>query len=232
MYPEYLFIIYTLIIVLLIFIYSKNDKKDIKFTVKAYILIIYTILMAFILNLLSTSSFGGARTHLPIGMVIGIAFIYLYAEGNVFEKNNLINTIIKGIMIVYIFIIICNYENLILLQKKLNNLENLEMKQIVEYIGEYEEKNDKNITKIYKVLYKNESYKQFYKELPQIPFLSSVIRSSEFADKVLNVYLNRNLESKLFGEDSTKVKEYINIDKNEKGYECIDNTLYISVYAY
>ena len=52
------------------------------------------------------------------------------------------------------------------------------------------------------------------------------------ADKALNVYLNRNLESKLLLENSEKVKEYVNIDKNERGYECINDTLYISVYAY
>lgn len=231
-YPKYLFVINIIVLSVLVLIYSIINKTHISFIIKAYILIIASISIAFILNILSTSSFNGARTHLPIGMAIGLVLIYLYIESDVFEKKNFINNLIKLFIIIYIGSIIYNYDKLMILQKKNNNLENIEMQQISEYIKDYEEKNNININKIVKVLFLKQYNKQFYEELPKNPFLSCVVRSSEFADKALNVYLNRNLESKLLLENSEKVKEYVNIDKNERGYECINDTLYISVYAY
>ncbi len=69
-------------------------------------------------------------------------------------------------------------------------------------------------------------------DYPKIHSLGSVVRSSEFSDRAINLYLDNKLQSKLITEKSKEAEEYLQLKNNEKGYVCIGDKFYISVYSY
>lgn len=232
MFPKGLFLVYLIFIIVVGIIYAIKYKKEDAFLYKLFIIALISILSSFVLNIISTSSFYGGRTRLSIGATIGILLVFLYIEGNVFDKKNFFSIILSVILISYTVVTIYNYEYLMISQKKLNILENKEMIDIADYIEKYEKDNNIKVNNITKVLFLNQQSKQYYKELPQTPFTSSIIRSSEFADRAIKYYIKENMESTMINSNSIKVHEYVTLKDNDKGYKCIGNTLYLSVYSY
>ena len=231
LFPKNLFLIFYFTMLLVTTIYVIRNKKPDSFIYKLLCIAIVSILTSFVLNIISSSSFYGGRTRLSIGATIGIIFIFLYVETDIYREKG-INIIISILLCAYSIINIYNYGSLIIQHKEVNILEEQEMIEIENYISEYEKAHNIDVEKIVKVLIFKQQYKQYYEGTKQNSFTASALRSSEFADKVLNVHSKRAYESELIYHYSEEAKEYLEIENNDKGYECIGDSLYISVYAY
>lgn len=233
MIPNNYFIYAIITLMIFITVCAIIYKKQNSFIYSAYILLAFSIISAFILNVISTSSFYGARTHISLGMTIGVIFIYIYVESDILTNKNVINIFSVALLVAYVSFTIYNYERLMILEKKLNILEANEIQQIEEYIKKHEKDSEIKITKIIKVLYPGQREKQYYKELPATPFTEPITRSAEFIDRTLKLYLNRpEMESFLVTSNSVSANEYTDMKENIKGYECIKDKFYISVYSY
>lgn len=232
MFPKNWFLIYIGLIIIISIVYAIKYNKERSFIYKLLLIIIVSILSSFLLNIISTSSFNSGRTKLSIGITIGIALAFLFVDGDVFKKQNIFSILFVAVLFSYIVTTIYNYEYLMKSQKDLNVLEKQEIMEICDYIKKYEESNNIKINNITKVLFKNQHSKQYYKQIPITPFTTSVVRTYEFADRVIRYYLKENVEQKDVDKDSKEVQQYINLKDNYKGYECIGDTLYLSTYAY
>ncbi len=171
LFPESLFIYFIFAITIIIVVYAIVTKKEDTFIYKYFLVLIISIISSFVLNIISSSSFMGGRTRLSIGATLGIIFLFLYIESDIFTGSwKLIKYIVISFVGVYILVNIINYENLMIAQKKMNLLEQHEMQDIKETIYKYECENKIEIKEIVKVLYLNQQEKQYYNGLPKNPF--------------------------------------------------------------
>lgn len=232
LFPPNLLILYLVILTLIILIYAIINKKDENnILVKYWVIVIITIAGSCVTYLLTLTSFYTGRLRNALGALIGIIFIFLYVETNCFEKKSKLS-IITFITLASFFIInIINYESIMIQHKEVNKLEKIESEQIEQYMEEYENDTGNKVTKIAKVVIHNNLEKSFLPNAKnKTSFTHNSIRTSWAADGTINFYTNRNLETVTITKE--EMQYYINNQDTEKGYKCIGDTLYVSVYMY
>lgn len=231
LFPPYLLIITTLVIVILVGLRTK-DKKDNKRLFIILMLILLSIAFAFILSVISLTAFNSARIRFSIGAMIGIIYIYLITKCDLLETKNIISKILISIFIVYGIINSFNYIYLINLNIQVNTLDKKIGEEIAKYIEEYEIENNQHINKICPVLVKGQIYKAYYDEMNcnYVSVGTSAIRTQWSCVGAVNWYANLDLKQTEMTENELK-KYKDNVDA-EKGYLCINDTLYVSYYQY
>lgn len=125
------------------------------------------------------------------------------------------------ILLSYFIINILNYENIMFQHKNVNNIEKEEVKQIEEYIEEYEKETGIQIKKIIKV----PSRKRYKSKENDI--IKNALKTNWAVDGVINFYTNRKLEN--VNITKQKMQDYKEKQEIKSYYQIIGDILYIEV---
>lgn len=224
LFPKNMLIMFTIALIFVIIIYVYNDKAKNEIIYKALAIIFMLIASGCIVYVLTLSSFYTGRLRNSIGSLIGVLFIFLYVETNIFEKKEKLSVLTYLILIFYTIINIFNYESIMLKHKEVNNLEKFQVKEIEQYIDEYEKNTGIQVTKIIKV-----PQRTVYEE-NENDIIRNALKTNWASDGVINFYMKRNLETVELTKEQA-IYYYENFDK-EKEYQCIGDILYINVYVF
>lgn len=213
-----------------------NKKYKEHIVIKYFSIALITILGSCVTYILTLTSFYTGRLRNALGAVVGILFLFIFSETDLFEKINKNNKkFILGmstitILISYMVIIVINSESIMLQHKRVNKLEKIEVNKIEQYIEEYENNTGIKVTKIAKIVDTGNLDKSYFEGTKnKTSFTHNAIRTSWAADGVINFYTNRDLETVKI---DAKSKENYLRNKDNNDYMCIDDILYITVYMY
>lgn len=224
LFPKNMLIIFIILLTFVIITYTYKNREKNNIIYKYLAIIFMLIASGCIVYVLTLSSFYTGRLRNSIGALIGVLFIFLYVETNIFEKKEKLNIVTYLLLITFTIINIFNYENIMLQHKKVNNLEKVQVKEIEEYINEYEENTGIQVTKITKIPQKTRYEKN------ENDITRNALRTNWAADGVINFYIKRDLETVNLTKEQA-IYYFENYD-SEREYQCIDDTLYINVYVF
>lgn len=228
LFPRNLFVIYLVIIIYIETIYVlifDRKSKDKLLLILFYIM--FTIVVSFIINLTSLTSFYTGRIRFPLGSLIGCVFIYLFVL-NLFKTKS-IKYIMLFILLSYFIINSINYYNIISDSKKTNFYEKNEVKQINNYIIRCEKLNNiriKKISYIYvpdKIEY-NDLCGHDINNKNGLTIIS--LKLGWGATGTINFYSDRKLK-----DQGTVIISKKFLKKNEK-YKCVGDTLYLRIFDF
>ena len=232
LFPKNAFIIFLDILTIIVIIYQIKTLKEKNNLIYKYItIIVITIAGSCVTYLLSSTSFFTGRLRNALGALIGIIFIFLYTETNLFEKKGKLSIVTYITLIAFFIINTINYESIILQHKEVNKLEKEEIEQVEQYIEKYEEENAIKVTKIVKVpIYNNKDKTYFTSTKNKTSFTHNALKTSWAADGVVNFYTKRNLET-IKPTDKEKYL-YVQNQNSELEYQCIEDILFIKIYCF
>ncbi len=213
-----------------------NKKYKEHIVIKYFSIALITILGSCVTYILTLTSFYTGRLRNGLGAVVGILFLFIFSETDVFEninKNNkkfILGMLTITTLISYMIIVVINSESIMLQHKRVNKLEKIEVNKIEQYIEEYENITGIKVTKIAKIVDTGNLDKSYFEGTKnKTSFTHNAIRTSWAADGVINFYTNRDLETVKI---DAKAKENYLKNKDNNDYMCIDDILYITVYMY
>ena len=232
LFPKNMLFLYLTILTVIIIIYQIQNLKKEDITIYKYILInIITILSSSITYILTLTSFYTGRLRNSLGALIGIIFIFLYAETDILNKKNKLCIATYITLITFTVINIINYESIMLQHKTVNKLEKEEVGKIEQYIEQYENNTGIKVTQIAKVpIYKQKDKGYFPNTKNKTSFTHNALKTSWASDGVINFYTKRNLKTIELTKEQI-IYNYENFDKNNE-YQCVGDTLYIHVYIF
>lgn len=230
LFPRYLFLIFVFFIVLLISIYVVKTKENYSTFLKVIFTVIFCIISSSLTYILTLTCFNAGRLRFAIGAMLGIIFIIIYIETNMFYANKVLKNIMIGIIILYTIMDIYSYLNLIYLHKRVNEFEKCETEKIGEYINDYEYKTNIEVKKVKKINASFKWKKGYYPPGKIISVITSIgIRGNNESEGVINFYTKRNLEKCNTTQQDT-IKYWESAPNN--GYKCIGDTLYVEIYNF
>lgn len=224
--------ILTVIVILYVMI-NKKYKEHI--VIKYFSIALITILGSCVTYILTLTSFYTGRLRNALGAVVGILFLFIFSETDIFEqiekknKNKILEIMIIITLLSYTIIMVLNSESIMLQHKRVNQLEKIEVNKIEQYIEEYENDTGIKVTKIAKIVEEEKLDKAYFENTKnKTSFTHNAIRTSWAADGVINFYTKRNLQT----IDKISKQKHLEIKDTELGYLCIDDTLYVMTYMY
>lgn len=226
LFPKNGFILFLVLLMAIIAVYDIINKKHILY--KCITIAVVAIAASNITYLLTLTSFDAGRLRNALGILIGVIFILIYVETNIFEKKGKLNIIALTTLLVFMIISVSNYENIMLQHKQVNKLEQQEIEKVGQYINEYEKSTGVQVTKITKILiYGNKEY--FPNTKNETSLTRNALRAYWSADGVVNFYTGKNLKTVII---TAEEKDFYIQNRNEEiGYKCIGDTLYVEVYV-
>ena len=231
LFPKDALLLFLSVLTIIVGIYQlKNmEKKNIFYKYMAILII--TIGSSCVIYIMTLTSFYTGRLRNSLGALVGILFLFIYSETDLFEKYNFLNFMTYCTFIIFVVLNIINNESLMLQHKVVNKLEMEEIKELDDYISKYEEENNIKVKKIVRIPVFNEKEKGFCPGVKnKTSFTHNALKTSWASDGIINFYTNRNMETiKITDEEIEKYKE---ISDGQEEYECIDDILYVKVYAY
>ncbi len=242
LFPKNLYIAFIAIVILLIFIKvimqrnkkndSENYKRNLMVLFEQFVIIILSIAFAFIPSVINLTGFWSARMRFSIGATIGILFIHLIVKTDILKRKEILDKLLIIIFIIYGIINSINYVYLIKLNKQQNKLDEQYTYIIDNYISDYEKENKIKVTNISIVVITGSVDKAYYEEMncTGVGTAVNAIRTEWASQGIINYYTNRNLKEKEVTYQ--EINEYIKRVDQDKGYLCINDTLYISIYMY
>lgn len=232
LFPKNALLLFLSILTLIIIIYQINTLKQNNNILYKYIaILIITIAGSCTTYLLTLTSFYTGRLRNALGALVGIIFIFLYAETTVFEKKGKLNLLTVITLISFVIINIINCQSIMLQHKEVNRLEKLEVEEIEEYINQYEKSTGNKVTKIAKIPVFNNMDKTYFPNTKnKTSFTHNAVRTSWAADGVINFYTNRNLENVTITLEEKEF--YMKNKETEREYKCIEDTLYVNIYMF
>ena len=227
LFPKYLLYTFVALLTILAFIYDikTNFKKSL--TLKTFAIILVCYICTFLLAINTLTSFYAGRLRFCLGTLIGLILIMWVKENN---QNNLFAKIIIAIAIIYGAINIINCIYITGLHKQVNAAEKSEIQTLNNYISKYEKETNIKVTKIVLIMEIGQTDKTYIDptKVKAVPTYNA-LRCSWAADGVINFYTNRKLEK--IPLTFTLLNKY-NEQKNDKGYEIINDTLVVEYYMY
>ena len=224
-----LYIFLSILTVIAIIYLSKNISKTNNIIYKYILIIFVAIASSFVIHLTTLASFYTGRLKNPLGALVGIIFILFYVETDLFENKNKLSKVTIITLLAYTIINIFNYENIMLQHKETNRLEKQEMQKMKEYIEQYEEETGIKVTKIVKIpIYKNSDKGYFANIKNKSIFTHNSIRVYWAAEGIVNLYTKRDLKSVNITKE--QYDYYTDNQNDQRGYECIDDILYLNTY--
>lgn len=233
LYFKGLFLIFIQVIFLILMIYAYIHKES-QILPKILFILFLVLIATYAMCIISIGSYDTGRIHVIVGATIGILFMIIYTETNMFENNKLINIL----LIIYLLTYIINTLYITHLHKRVNENEKETAKQIQSYIERYELKNNTKVTRIlgFKVNIKDLG---FYSDINNKSVLTyNAIQCSWSYVGAINFYTNRNLikrEKITIDEYNNYLSKYLEMNKEKDAsegtaYVCIGDTLYLNVY--
>ena len=212
-----------------------NKKYKEHIVIKYFSIALITILGSCVTYILTLTSFYTGRLRNALGAVVGILFLFIFSETDIFEqienknKNKILEIMIIITLLSYTIIMVLNSESIMLQHKRVNQLEKIEVNKIEQYIEEYENDTGIKVTKIAKIVEEEKLDKAYFENTKnKTSFTHNAIRTSWAADGVINFYTKRNLQT----VDKITKQKYLKVKDTELGYLCIDDTLYVMAYMY
>lgn len=232
LYPRYLFLTLIFLIFILFMYYVMKNKQNNSIIIRFISIIFVSILSSCIIFIMAMTSYYTGRLRFSIGATIGLIFMFIYIETDIFDEDRVVKYSMIAILIFYLISNIAMYLNLMIQHKIVNKLEKEEVQNIENYIENYEDETGNTITKILKVPVVGRMEDAYYHCIPnKSTFTYTAVRSELAADGVINFYTKRNLETLKI--KFSEIKELLEKNKeNEEGYKCIGDTLYINVYIF
>lgn len=230
LFPKNLLFIFLTIVTLIVIMYQSKNINKTDNTIYKYLSILgITILSAFVIHLSTLTSIDTGRLKNSLGALVGIIFIFLYVETNLLENKGKLSKLTILTLLTFAIINMFNYENIILQHKETNKLEKEEIQNVEEYIEQYEERTGIKVTKIVKIpISGNRSKGYFTSTKNRSIFTHNSMRVYWAADGMVNLYTKRDLE---LVKITREQKEYYENNHDEqRGYECIDDILYLDTY--
>lgn len=226
LFPRYLQLTFITIITTLLIIYiCTNKNEDKSKMLKFLILILVVFASGFSTYVLSLSSFFTGRLRFSIGALIGVMYIYLYLDTNIFKEKVFKYSLIL-ILLMYMITIIIQYIMIMHDSKMVNTQEKNDVKEIVNYIQEYEESNDVEIRKLAIGIKKSEGYKTYYENIKNKNILTyNALKCDWSVNGVIWFYGEKKLKQYYISNIDT----FVGFDEE---YKCVGDTLYIKVYNY
>ena len=235
LFPKSLMVLYIAAILIISMIYEVKYKEE-KILIKIIEIMILSILITTAMCIISIGSYDTGRIHNNIGALIGIIYIFIFCDSNMFDKNKTIQAISLGILLTYIVMTIVNISSLLTQHKIVNSLEKEQCEKLEEYIQNYEKENN---TKVEEAKYFKLNNMKDYGFFNSIPNKFSVLTYNGVACTwssigTINFYTNRNFKNERLGILENKVffEEYLQLRKEgyDKNFVIIDNILYFMVY--
>lgn len=235
LFPKTLMLYYTIGIIVTLMIYEIKYKDE-NVVVGVLEIIALTILITIAMCVITPGTYDTGRINVPIGTLIGILFIYMFCNSNIFEKNKIFSTILLGLLLTYTCITIVNAISLLQQHKIVNNLEKQQCEGLEKYIEEYEKENNTVITQTrYLKISSKESNKGYFECIPNHSVLTyNGVECNWSSIGAINLYTNRKLENEKLevNEDIEILKKYLKLksDGYEDNFVIIDNVLYYTVF--
>ena len=216
LFPKYLFIISSLILILFSIIYEiKKQKKGISFQI--IMLMIICIASCYCIGLVSLSSFGTGRLSYGIGMNVGISLLYLLLKSN--RKDKKYQKAIIVMCVIWTIVNTINYCYRTNLSKKNNLIEKQQILELDKEIKEYEKKNNTRVNQLVCV------DDRIQKTVSDID--ASALRTEWSSAGVINYYTGRNI-TKI--EITKKQNENYKTLLGDKIYIINENKLVVLLY--
>lgn len=234
LYPQYLYMALVAIIILITVGYVIEKQKEKSIIIKILAIVIMGILSSSVTFILALTSFYSGRLRISIGATIGMLFILLYIETEIFENKTTFKYLITTLLMFYTFTNVFGYVYLMLQHKEVNRIEKIEIQEIDKYITEYEEQTGTEIKNIVKVRVPNRASKAYYSWIKNKSTLTyTAVRSDLAADCAINFYTKRHLKTVTDFDYKGITKEFKErVLFSKEGYFCEGDTFYINVYMY
>lgn len=234
LFPQALMLIFIIATLIIVSINEIKNREE-KLLTETLQIIVLAILITVEMCIISLGSYDTGRIHNVIGALIGIMFIYIFCNSDIFVRNDVVKIILTMILVIYTITIASNTVNLISQHKTVNNLEKEFCEGLEKYIRKYEKENNILVTEA-KYFRKSEKNKFGY--------FNSVANKSVLTYNgvachwssvgTINFYTNRNfrdetlntLENKEIFEKYSKVKE----EGYDNNFVIIDGVLYYSTF--
>ncbi len=230
LYPKYLFIIMLIIVEIMLLNYIIKKRENTNIFYKSIILIIISLLSAFIPSVISSTAFYAGRIHFSIGSLIGILFLYLYIETDIFKEKVLYKNIAFILLSIYVITTIISNIGLMYENKLVNKLEKEACEKIISQIESYEEETKNKIEKIQTIVIQKQTDKSYFKQTKHKCVLTyNAISANWSAVGAINYYIGRNLVEM---NREIKQEDLEKIVQNPLRHICMGDTLYVKCYMY
>ena len=227
-FPQKVFYFYIIAITIIISIYQIKNIRTENVWFKYIVLFFIVALSGSFVYVLTTSGSASFRIKFPLGALIGILLIFIYAKTDLFENKNALTIFTYFILFSYIIINIVNYEQIIFDHKKANQTEKEDAFKIEKYVQNYEKENNTNVENLVIVINKNRTNKAYNNGARHTFITLNAVKTEWSCKSAIELYTNRK-----FKNVDEIYADYIKLNtNNEKYYECIDDTLYVNVYMY
>lgn len=229
LFPKNVLFAFISILTIIIIIYEiKNLKEENNILYKYLAILFITIASCNIIQLTTLTSFNTGRLRNSLGALVGVIFIFIYVETPILKEKGKLKILAFFTLISFTIINIINYESIILEHKEVNRLEKQEVKKINTYITEYEQNTGIKVTKIVKIE-ENDRNKAYFEGMKnKSGYTYNSIKVYWASDGIINFYTGRNLENVKITKE--QYEEYIKNQDEQRGYECIGDTLYVNTY--
>lgn len=234
LFPNYLMMIFVLIITLMAGIYEVQTKENgIVFNI--IFLFVLTMLITFAMCIVSIASYDTGRIHVPVGALIGVIFIYLFCKTSIFEKETIIKYLIITTLIAYNLITIVNTISLLYQHKQVNELERKQCEGLEDYIETYERENNVKITEARYFKLSNMKKYGYFEEIKNESVLTyDGVACTWSAIGTINFYTGRDFADNYLEAYPNKELFYAYAAKRKLGYEgnfvIMDDILYFLAY--
>lgn len=227
--PTFLGILTLIVCIYQIKIFKEKNDNNILYKYLAIVFI--AIAGCSVTYILAMTSFFAGRLRNALGALVGIIFILLYVETDLFEKKGKLNILTILTFITFVIINTINYENIMLQHKKVNKLEKQEIVELNNYIEQYEKQTGFKVTKIVKVPVSGQTTKGYFKGIKnKTSFTHNALKTSWASDGVINFYTTRNLKTIKTTKEQKEI--YTKHGNQELEYQCINDTLYVRIYLF
>lgn len=226
LFPNYALYIFLAVLLTFSIIYDIKTKDNNFFTIKTILIILISLIGAFIVSVGTLSSFYTGRLRFCIGSMIGFILICLIKEND----DKLCNYFLYFILILYSILNIYNCIIVTYEHKLVNIYEKEEVQNINNYIKEYEDKTSINVNKIAIYTVKGQSNKAYFTNINRKSVVTyNSLRCEWAADGLINYYSEDKLERITLTKEL--LIEYLQ-NKPSEGYKIIDDTLVLECYMY
>lgn len=235
LFPKTLMVFYIIGILIISMIYEFKNKEE-RLSIKIISILGLSIIITTAMCIISLASYDTGRIHNNVGALIGLIFICMFCNSNIFIKNKTTSIFLTGILLTYVFITIVNTSDLLIQHKIVNKLEEEQCKKIEEYIQTYEKKHNIEVKEARYFKINNMKLKKgFFSIIPNKSVLTyNGITCTWSSIGTINFYTNRNFDNVnlKINENKDIFNEYLNQKNNgyQNNFVIIDGILYYTVF--
>lgn len=238
LFPKGLMLLVTTIIIILIIINQIKNKQE-KLIVEIIQIFVLSILITTLMCIISSGTYDTGRIHNVMGALIGVIYIYIFCNSDIFIRNDYIKIILTIILGIYTIILMINTMNLINQHNVVNKLEKQQCEKLEQYIKKYEQENNTKVTRAKYFQIRGKKERGYFKTISNKSVLTyNGVACTWSSIGIINFYTDRNFkDEQIIMEENMEenMKLFINYTKNiEKGFDnnfvIINDILYYSVF--